>query len=158
MDQAELAVVHSADPAEIALHFLTQKNFRAGNTDGLAAKGVDLGHDLRVDHAGESLLDNLDRLIVGDAHAIDELRLQARLGHGLRDRLAAAMYNHRVDAHGFEEHDIAQEGIYLHGVFHRAAADLDQKRAAAEALHVGQGFKEYGGFGDLSVEGIHRDE
>jgi hypothetical protein len=68
------------------------------------------------------------------------------------------MHDDGIDAHGFEEDDVTQEGIDLHRVFHGAAADLDQKRAAAKALHVRQGFEKHGGLGDLGVEGIHQGE
>jgi hypothetical protein len=47
--------------------------------DGLAARLVDERHDVLVDEAAQHHLDHVERLLVGDAHALDELALLAEL-------------------------------------------------------------------------------
>ena len=93
----------------------------------------------------EHVLDDADRLFIGDAQAVDEARLQARFAHALGDRLAAAVNEHGIDADGFEEDDVAQEAFDDLLVLHGAAAVFDDEERAAKFLDIGQRFDE--GFG-----------
>ncbi len=98
-----------------------------------------------IDHAIEHFLDDADRLLVGDAQAVDEARLQPGVAHALGDRLAAAVDEHGIDADGFEEDDIAQEALDDVFVLHGAAAVFDDEELAAKFLDEGQRLDE--GFG-----------
>jgi hypothetical protein len=156
LDEAEFAVIDFADPAEVAFHFIAEEDFGAGDADGFAAEGVQFVDDVGVDDAGEGLLDDFDGLFVGDAHAVDEAGFEAAVLHGFGDGFAAAVDDDGVDADGFEEDDVFEEGVDDGGVFHGTAADLDEEGAAAVGLHVGQGFEEDGSFSGLLGEG-HSD-
>jgi hypothetical protein len=57
-----------------------------------------ISDDLLVDRAGQHHLDDLDRLLVGDAQAALELRFDAHLGQHGADLRAAAMDDDRIDA------------------------------------------------------------
>ena len=96
--------------------------------DGAAAELDEPGDDDGIDLVIEHVLDDADRLLIGHAQAIDEARLQPGLAHPLGDRLAAAVDQHRVDADGFEEDDIAQKTLDDVLVFHRAAAVFDDEK------------------------------
>ena len=91
-----------------------------------------------IDHAVEHALDDRDRLGIRHAQAVHEARLLSRIAHPLRDRLAAAVDHDGVDAHRFEQHDVAQQTVNHRIILHRAAAVLDHKKFAAEFLDVRQ--------------------
>ena len=69
----------------------------AGNADRAAARLLDRGDDRFVDRAGEHHLDDFHRLLVGDAQALAELRLDCELVEHAVDLRAAAMHDHRVE-------------------------------------------------------------
>ena len=80
----------------------------------------------------EHVLDDPNRLLIGDAQAVDEARLQARFAHALRDGLAAAVNEHGIDADGLEENDVAQEALDDMLVLHGAAAIFDDEELRRE--------------------------
>ena len=83
----------------------------AAQPDRPLALGVDQRHDLLVDRAGQHHLDDLDRLLVGDAQAALELRFDAHLGQHRADLRPAAMHDDRIDAGLLEQRDVAREGL-----------------------------------------------
>jgi hypothetical protein len=106
---------------------------------GLAAGGVDQAHDVLLHLAGQHPLDDLHRLLVGDAHALDEGALLAHLGQGLVDLRAAAMHDDGVHADQLEQHHVLGKVLLKRRVGHRVAAVLDDQRLAVIAADVGQG-------------------
>ena len=127
----------------------------AAEPDRPLALGVDQRHDLLVDRAGQHHLDDLDRLLVGDAQAALELRFDAHLGEHRADLRPAAMHDDRVDAGLLEQRDVAGEGLAERGVAHGVAAIFHHDGLVLVALHVGQrGGKQarlLGGGGGISV-------
>jgi hypothetical protein len=121
-DEHALAVDADCAPAEVVEH--------------LRNAGV----DLVIQH----VLDDPDGLLIGDAQPVDEPRLQPCVAHALRDRLAAAVDEHGVDAHRLQEDHVAQESLDHVVVVHRAAAILDDEELSAEFLdereRLDQGF------------------
>ena len=110
----------------------------AAQADGLAAGGVDVADDLLVDRAGQHHLDDLDGLLVGDAQAGGEFRLDAELlQHGL-DLRAAAVHHHRVDGGLLEQHHVAREVARRLLAAHGVAAVFHHDDLLVVALHVRQ--------------------
>ena len=87
-------------------------------------------------------------LVVGDAHALPELALDAHLLQQVADLRAAAVHDHRVHADQLQHHDVAREARLERGLGHRVAAVLDDDRLVVEALDVGQRLGQ-----DLRLEG-----
>ena len=104
----------------------------AGEADRLAAGDVDQADDVLLHLAGEHPLDDLHRLVVGDAHALDELALLADLGERLLDLRPAAVDDDRVHADQLQQHDVLGEVLLQRRVGHRVAAVLDDDRLAVE--------------------------
>ena len=139
LDLADEAEIDRGDlPLGLRREALRQQHALAGNADRAAAEAVELLHDPGTDQRVEHFLDDADGLLIGDAQAIDEARLQPRIAHALGDRFSAAMDEHRLDADGVEKDDIAQEPLDDLLVFHGAAAVLDHEALAAEFLDVRQ--------------------
>src|SRR5438128_1621866 len=131
------------------------ENFRAGEAARPAAERVESLDNLRVDFARQDLFDHVHRRLVGQAQALDKAGLQPGGIHRAGDRLAAAVDDHRVDANGFQENDVARDAIanLRVGRVHETAAVFHHERLTAESLDVRQGFQQRRGFGD---EVLHR--
>ena len=131
------------------------ENVRAAKPARLAAQRFDGLHDLRVDLARQYPVHDGHGRLVGDALALDEVRRQPRRRHRAGDGLAAAVNDHWVDPHGFEEHDVARHAVAHRrvGRIHKAAAVFDDERLAAETLDVRQRFKQRRGFGNEILHG-----
>ena len=110
----------------------------AGQAHRLAAGDVDQADDVLLHLAGEHPLDDLHRLLVGDAHALDELALLADLGERVLDLRAAAVHHHRVHADQLEQHHVLGEVLLQRRVGHGVAAVLDDDGLAVELADVGQ--------------------
>ena len=129
---------------------LVQQMAHESQSARFAAQLLDRLDNLSIDHVSQHVLDDVHGLFVGHAQALDELRLDAGLLHGLGDGFAAAVDNHGVNAHGLEENDIRRDS-FAHlqvGRVHETAAVLDDKGRAAEPLHVWQRFQQDIGFFD----------
>ena len=131
--------------------------------------------DLVVDVGRQDVLDDPEFLGAGVAEAVDEPGLEARLFHGPRDGLAAAVDDDRVDVDGPHEGDVGADGLEVLGHVHERPAELDDERLAAEPADVGQGLDQDGRLGDglfhewspkskvqgllrkvKSIDGVHR--
>src|SRR2546423_18460 len=77
----------------------------------LAPQRIDVFDNGRVDFARQSVLDNVHRRFVSGALALDEMWFQAGGFHRAGDCFAATMDDDRVDAHRFEEHEVASDAI-----------------------------------------------
>ena len=114
-----------------------------------------------VDAAREHHLDNLDRRRIGHPQAIDKARLNFKPLEHRPDLRAAAMDNHGIDAHRFQDHDIAGEGFSGALVAHRMAAVFDHEGMARKALNIRQRFRhglgraqqQFLGFNGLDIHG-----
>ena len=115
--------------------------------DRLAALLVDEADDLLVELA-QHHLDDVHHALVGHAHALAELALDAHLLQQVADLRAAAVHDHGVHADQLQHHDVAREAGLQVGVGHRVAAVLDDDGAIVEAADVGQRLGE-----DLRLEG-----
>ena len=131
-----------------------QRAVLAREAHRLAAVVVDQPDDLLVDPADEDHLDDLHRLLVGDAHAADEPRLLAEALHHRPDLGPAAVHDHRVHADVLEEDDVAGEPLGQLGRLHRVAAVLDDEGLPPERPDVGQGVHEGAGLLDQLLHGV----
>ena len=115
--------------------------------------------DVAVDLADEHHAGDVERLGVGDAQSVDELRDLAQPGHQLADLRAAAVHDERAHADRAHEHDVGRErgqagvvgvrraGGAAGGAGQGVAAVLDHHHLAPEAADVGQGLDQDGGLG-----------
>ena len=87
-----------------------------GEADGVGAVPVEGGDDLAVDLADERHAHDVDGLGVGDAQAVDELRLLAEAAHQVGDLRTAAVHDDRVHADEPHEHDVVREQVGERGV------------------------------------------
>ena len=95
----------------------------------------------------------LQRRLVGVAAALDEPRLEVRLGHRPADRGAAAVDDDRPHADGFHEHDVEQQVVERLGVLHDAAAELDDGDLVAELADPAHRLDQDVGFFDGVLHG-----
>ena len=80
----------------------------AGEPDRLAAVLVDEADDLLVELA-QHHLDDVHHAVVGDAHALPELALDAHLRQQVADLRPAAVHDDGVHADELQHHDVARE-------------------------------------------------
>ena len=66
-------------------------------------------HDVLVDLPDQHHLRDLDRLLVGDAQAVDELDRQVEPLHVARDLGPSPVHDHRVHPDVLEQHHVARE-------------------------------------------------
>ena len=118
---------------------------------GLAAEIDDLVGQLLVHFAGQHVLDDLQRGVVGIAASLDEVRLEAGRGHGPADGGPAPVDDHGLHADRLHEDDVQQEVPEVSLVFHDAAAQLDHRHLAAELADPGERLDEHVGllFGEF---------
>ena len=105
-------------------------------------------HDAGVDLVEQDADDDGERGVVGVAAALDLARLEAGGGHGPVDRLAAAVDEDRPQADRLHEDDVLQRGLQGVGVFHGAAAELDDRQPVAERADVAEGLDQDFGLAD----------
>src|SRR6516164_5184132 len=118
----------------------------AAQPDRLAAGLVDVADHLLVDGSGQNHFNDFERLFVGDAQTIGELRFDAdALEHGF-DLRATAMHHHRINGRLFQKHDVAGEFARQMLVAHSVPAILHHDGRFVVALHIRQGFRQ-----DLSL-------
>ena len=127
----------------------------AGQPHRAAAVLVDQGHDVLVDQAAQDHLDDVEGLLVGHPHALDELALLADALQEAGDLRAAAVHHHRVHPHQLQEHHVLGEGLHQVALGHGVAAVLDDDGLVVEALDVGQRLGQDVGLLGGGVEGGH---
>ena len=76
---------------------------------GLAAQRIDGFDHFRIDFARQNVIHDFHRGLVGDALALDEIRLQPGFFHRAGDGLAAAVDDDGIDLDGFEKNDVARD-------------------------------------------------
>ncbi len=132
------------------------EDVRTGEAPGKAAQSVDGGNDFGIDLAGEHVVGDLHRGLVGHSLALEEAGLEPGFLHRAGDGFAAAVDDDRVDLDGFQEDDVARDAVANFGVgrVHEAAAVFDDEGGAAEPLDVGQRFQQRAGFGN---EVLHKE-
>ena len=74
----------------------------------------------------------------GDAQPVFEVGLDAHFAQPRVDLRAAAVHEHGLDADAGEQHEVVDDACLERRVLHGRAAVLDDDRAAAELLQVGQ--------------------
>ena len=115
---------------------------------------VDEVDEFGVDTVAQSFLYGGNCFGAGDAEPSDEPGLQTGCFHGGGDRLAAPVNEDGIDPGYLKEDDVAHERAHQVGIVHGGPPDLDEERFSPEALQVGQGFDQGGGF----VFGGQREE
>ena len=108
-----------------------------GEPDRLAAVLVDQADDFLVELA-QHHFDDVHHALVGDAHALAELALDAHLLQEVADLRAAAVHDDGIHADELQHHDVARESRLEVRLDHRVAAVLDDDRLVVEALDVRQ--------------------
>ena len=100
----------------------------AGDTDGVHAVRAQGRENLDGDLAREDHLDDLERVVVGDAPAVDEPRLQPQpLGELCRLR-AASVDRRDADPDLVEERDLLRQRVQVPRVLRHLPRDLDDER------------------------------
>ena len=107
VDHLLLAGLLVDDLLERALDRVEDAAVDAGDADRLGAVLPEGGQDLGVDRPGEDHHDDVERLLVGDAAALDHLGLDAELLRKFRRLLPAAVDHDDVDA------DLRQQRHFL---------------------------------------------
>ena len=120
-----------------------QARVLAGEPHRPAPVEIDQAHDLLVDLADQHHLDDLDRLLVGDAHAAHELRLLAEPLHERADLGAAAVHDDGTDADQPEEEHVLGELLLEVRLLHRGPPVLDHEGLALEGTDIGQRLDEH---------------
>ena len=106
----------------------------------LALQQVDQG---LVDLAGQHHLHDIHSLAVGDAQAVDELRLLAQALHDIVDIGAAAVDQYDAHADEPEQYDVLHDLLLEVLVDHSVAAVFDDHDLAVIFLDVRQGGGQY---------------
>ena len=134
----------------VEVKFPAFENVRAGKSHRLATERIDGGDDLGIDFARKDIVHDLHRGFVGDALALDKVRLEAGFLHRAGDGFAAAVDDDGVDLHRFKKNDVACDAVADAGVgrVHETAAIFDDKCFATEFLDVRQRFEKRRGFGN----------
>ena len=91
----------------------------------------------------EHHLDDVHHAIVGHAHPLAELALDAHLGQQVADLRAAAVDDDRVHADKLQHDDVAREARLQRCFGHRVAAVLDDDRPVVKAADVRQSLGQY---------------
>jgi len=97
---------------------------------------VDEADGLLVDLADQHHLDDLDRFLVGHAHAADERRLLAQPLHERADLRPAPVHDHGIDADEVKQDDVERERLLEIGLVHGGAAVLDHDGLSPELPDV----------------------
>ena len=119
----------------------------AGQADRAAAVLVDQADDFLIELA-QYHFDDVHDLLVGHAHTLAELAVDAHRLQQIADLRTAAMHDHRIHADELQHHHIARETGLEGGLGHGVAAVLDHDRLVVKALDVRQRFGK-----DLRFEG-----
>src|SRR4029077_15061868 len=98
--------------------------------------------DLWIDVPVEGLFDDADRFFIRNPEAVDKLGFESGLPHSRGNKLPAAVNEHRIDANGFQEHEIPEKAIHDLVLLHRRPAILQYENLAAKPLDVGKGLDE----------------
>ena len=154
-DIADIAPVHLLPGFRILLRVL-----RAGedvitvDAPGFAAERFQFLDDLLIHFVVEDLLDDADGILVGDPEALLEDGPEAGFLHPLGNRLAAAVDQHGPEADALHERDVLEHVLDALGVFHGAAAKLNDDGIAPEPLDIGQGLDQDIGFFNDFLHGV----
>ena len=120
---------------------LEQRPVLTPEPDRGLAVALQPGEDVGVDLAEQDHLRHLDRLLIRDPKALDELDLHPEPLHVVGDLGAAPVDDHRVHSDVLEEDDVGGEGLAQLLVAHRGAAVLDHDRAPVELPDVREGLE-----------------
>ena len=110
--------------------------------------------DVLVDQAAEHHLHHVHGLLIGDAHALDELAFLAETVEQIADLRAAAVDDHRMDTHLLHHHHVTGEAVLQLIIFHRVATVLDHHGGSGKTLNIGQSLDQ-NARGFLGALGIH---
>ena len=149
-DTADVAEVDLAAGVIFQCGLLAEQDVGRAEVErhGAAAEIFDLFGDLLAGFVGQNFLDDFERGVVGIAAALDESRDQPGGIHGATDGRATAVNDDRPHADAFHEDDVDEQMPQGVGIFHHAAAELDDGDLIAEAADPAEGFDQHVGFFD----------
>ena len=110
--------------------------------------------DVLVDQPAEDHLYHVHGLSVGHPHALNEFGFLAQAFQQAADLWAAAVHDHRVDAHLFHHHHITGKAVLQLVVFHGVTAIFDDHGGAGKTLNIRQRFNQNPG-GIVRTVGVH---
>ena len=114
----------------------------------LATRLVDERNDFLIHQPAQHHFHHVQRLVVGDAHALDKLALLADFLKRAIDLRATSMHDDRVHADQLQERDVFGEVFLQRHLRHRVAAVFDDDVLVPEAADIGQRLNQH--FGLLS--------
>ena len=147
-----------ADVLSAGGHAPGPENVRSGDGDRASAMAIEQFDQLRTESVSEGFFDQVDRLFASDAKAFDPLGLEPQLCHRGRDGLSTAVDQDGIDAHRFEEKDVAHEVRNQLRIFHHRASNFDEESFTAKTLEIRQSLDEGGGFGLLVSHGEEKSK
>ena len=123
-----------------ALHFDGghQTGVLAADAHGAATGLGNVRDDFLVDAAGQHHFRHFRRGRIRHAQAIDKAALDPQPLQQIADLRPAAVHYHRVDAHGFQQHDILGKIPRAFGIAHGMAAIFHHEGHAGIALQIRQ--------------------
>ena len=134
-----LHLAHEADLVGVRMRpDLEQGPVLPGQPNRRLAVTVESADDVGVHLAEQDHFRDLDRLRVGDPHALDEANLHSQALHVAGDVGAAAVDDHRVEAHILEQHDVRREALAELLLAHGRTAVLDHHGPPVEVADVRQ--------------------
>ncbi len=118
----------------------------AGQPHRIPPRLVDKGDDVLIDQPPQHHLHHIQRFIIGDPHALDELALLADPLQQLTDLRSTAVNHHRIHPDQFEQHHIARKFFLKRDFRHGISPVLDHDGLAMKTLDVGQRLDQNGTF------------
>ena len=143
-DQGGVHMDDLAHMAQLGVQLGAAKHLAVHAAEAHAA-APQLCHEILVHLAGQHLLDDLHRCVVGDAQTACKVALDAHLLEHLVDGRAAAVHQHHPDAQQGEGDEVVHDGVLQRLVDHGVAAVLDDHGLAVVFLDIGGRLREQEG-------------
>ena len=123
--------------------FPATKNVGPGKSASFAAKTLDRFYNFGIDLLRQDAIDYLRCRRIGHAMTVNEFCFHAGRFERTRDGFPATVHHDRINADGFEKHDVAGDTVPFLFIrrIHEAPAILHDENLAAKALNVGKSLK-----------------
>ena len=109
----------------------------AGKSHGLAARLVDEGNNFLVDQTTQYHLHDIQRFIIGNAHALNKVALLANFFKRAIDLWAATVHHYGVHPDQLQQRDVFSKILLERHIRHRITAIFDDDILIPEAADVG---------------------
>ena len=110
----------------------------AGKADGVPAVHLQQVGKGFVDLTGQDHLYDIHGLFIGDPQSVNKFRLFPQAFHQVVDLRPAAMYQHDLNAHMPEQHDVFHDLLLQGFVDHGVAAVFDHDNFPVVLFYIGQ--------------------